>query len=614
MKKNRLFVFVFAVILIGVAFFLYTCDKEEELTTPLKVSVPTPGGEEIINCWMNEQNDYYVFLPAYTNLSDVQIHTKISRNIFINSVEIQEGMYCDAFELNKTYQIVFQDWSSTVTREIMFAKSENVPTMFIDTNSKDTEMLHSNKDYKEEATIRTYQCDGSIDYAGVLTTISGRGNATWLDYDKKPYSIEMAEEAPLLNMGSARKWILLANAADPSNMRNKIGLDLAERVGLHYSSDSRWADLYLNGEYVGLYLVCEKNEVHSERVAISSEGSFLVSVELETRLKSQDIAHVVTDAKQALRIHHPSKVSDTEKKEILDCWQSIENALLSDNGVDPQTGESWIELIDLDSWVKKYLLEEIMGNWDACYISQFFYSDANKSDEKVYAGPAWDYDRTLGNTSWQFQYANALYAQRLNVKGDQKTPWFHELYKKAEFYDRMVYVYKAVFIPELNHLLDNLLIEYADYIAVAHQMDQLRWGANNDLPDEIEYIHEYISKKMNFLSDIWINGKSYCYVQADPGFNQFYANIAVESGECLEDLRELSDSDTSKFLGWYYTDTDEPFDSTKPIYENVSLYAKWYGLPSWWKNQLMEVVPGMMLAVIFCFLLAIFAWRNRPKC
>jgi len=614
MKKNRLFVFVFAVILIGVAFFLYTCDKEEELTTPLKVSVPTPGGEEIINCWMNEQNDYYVFLPAYTNLSDVQIHTKISRNIFINSVEIQEGMYCDAFELNKTYQIVFQDWSSTVTREIMFAKSENVPTMFIDTNSKDTEMLHSNKDYKEEATIRTYQCDGSIDYAGVLTTISGRGNATWLDYDKKPYSIEMAEDAPLLDMGSARKWILLANAADPSNMRNKIGLDLAERVGLHYSSDSRWADLYLNGEYVGLYLVCEKNEVHSERVAISSEGSFLVSVELETRLKSQDIAHVVTDAKQALRIHHPSKVSDTEKKEILDCWQSIENALLSDNGVDPQTGESWIELIDLDSWVKKYLLEEIMGNWDACYISQFFYSDANKSDEKVYAGPAWDYDRTLGNTSWQFQYANALYAQRLNVKGDQKTPWFHELYKKAEFYDRMVYVYKAVFIPELNHLLDNLLIEYADYIAVAHQMDQLRWGANNDLPDEIEYIHEYISKKMNFLSDIWINGKSYCYVQADPGFNQFYANIAVESGECLEDLRELSDSDTSKFLGWYYTDTDEPFDSTKPIYENVSLYAKWYGLPSWWKNQLMEVVPGMMLAVIFCFLLAIFAWRNRPKC
>lgn len=613
MKKPHIIVLIYVVILIGVSFGLYTCDKQEELTVPFEVSVSTPSGEEVIRCWMSNQKEYYVFLPAYSDLSDTQIHIRISGDISIDGKTIQEGMPCDAYELNRPYRILLNSWPNATMRQIMFVRSENIAAMFIDTKSKDTEMLHSSKDYKEEATIRTYQANGSLDYSGKLTSISGRGNATWEDYDKKPYGIEVAENASLLNMGSARKWILLANAADPSNMRNKLGLELAKNVGFSYSPDSQWVDLFLNGEYVGLYLLCEKNEVHSERVAISEQGSFLVSAELETRLKSQDIAHIVTDAEQALRIHHPSNITDVEKKELVDYWQSVENALLSENGIDSETGKSWMDLIDLDSWVKKYLLEEILGNWDACYISQFFYSDGYKDGAKVYAGPAWDYDRTLGNTSWQFQYANALYAQRLHVKGNYETPWFHELYQKTEFYDRMVCLYEEVFLPVLNHLMEDSLTDYLNYIAAAHHMDQFRWNANNPLSEEIEYIRQYISKRTDFLTDIWIKGKDYCFVQADPGFNQFYAYIAVKTGERLEDLRVLSDSDTSKFLGWYYTDTDEPFDSTKPICENTALYAKWHGIPSWWKNQLVEVVPGMILAVMVCVLFYISMWRNRSK-
>ena len=139
MKKSRVVVLVFVAILIGVAFWLYTCDKMEELTVPFEVSVLTPSGEEVVSCWKNEQDNYFVFLPAYSDLSDVQIWTKISREIYINGTKVQNGTYCDTFELNIPYQIVFQDWSKTIVREITFVKSENVATMFIDTNSKDKE-------------------------------------------------------------------------------------------------------------------------------------------------------------------------------------------------------------------------------------------------------------------------------------------------------------------------------------------------------------------------------------------------------------------------------------------------------------------------------------------
>lgn len=613
MKTSRLFVLIFTAILVGVALWLFSCNAQGELAVPLEVSVVTSGGEEVISCWMNDQDEYFVFLPAYSNLEDVQIRNITSRDICINGVEIKETTPCDGFQLNTSYEIVFRSWLTKTTREITFVQSRDIATMFIDTKNQDTQLLHSSKEYKEEATIRTYRCDGSIDYSGKLKSISGRGNVTWTDYDKKPYNIVASDDVSLLNMGSARKWILLANATDPSNMRNKIALDLAQYVGLEYSSDSRWVDLYLNGDYVGLYLLCEKNEVHLERVAISEEGSFLVSLEQETRLKAQDIPYVITDAKQALRIQYPSVVSDAEKEAILNCWQSIENALLSDDGIDPETEKLWTDLIDLDSWVKKYLLEELLGNWDASYISQFFYCDGYQEGAKVYAGPAWDYDRTLGNTSWQFQIPNALYAQRLYVKGNYETPWFYELYQKPEFYDRMVDVYQEVFIPALHHVLEERLPEYVSSIAAAHQMDQLRWGANNELTDEQEFIHQFITDKMDFLVDLWINNETYYFVQADPGFNQFYAYVAVKSGECLDDLRELTSTDTSKFLGWYYTDTKEPFDTTKPITENTSLYAKWYGIPSWWTQQLVELLPVMVLAAMFCVLAAVSIWRRRSK-
>lgn len=613
MKASRLVVLVIVVIMIGIAFQLYNYNRQEQFAIPFVVSVATTDGEQSIFCWMNDQEDYFVFVPAYCNLSDLQIHENISAQIYINGVAVQEGMFCDAFALNTPYQMLLQDWLGITERKITFVQSANVSTAFIETKSGDTRMLHSNKEYKEEAVLSIYRSDGTIDYSGKLRSISGRGNVTWELYDKKPYSVELAEEVSLLNMGEAQKWIFLANATDPSNLRNKLALTLAQELGLEFSPDAKWVDLFLNGEYVGLYLLCEKNEVHKQRVAISMEDSFLVSVELETRLISQGIPHVVTDAKQALRIHYPAKASDYEKTEVLSYMQSVENALLSENGVDPQTGKVWNELIDIDSWAKKYLLEEVIGNWDAGYISQFFYKDGVAKEEKVYAGPAWDYDRTFGNTSWQFQNTNALYAQRLNVKGKDETPWFHKLYQKTEFFDRMVCLYREELIPALNQLMDYSLNEYAEYIATSHQMDHVRWGENNEIGEEVAYIRSYLSKRMEFLSDIWINGEKYYVVQADPGFNQFYAYIAVKSGEQVEGLRQLNDTSTSRFLGWYYMDTDEPFDVMKPIYEDTVLCAKWHGIPSWWQDQLIEVVPMALFSVMWCCLFVVFIKRIRKE-
>ena len=64
-----------------------------------------------------------------------------------------------------------------------------------------------------------------------LEAIKGRGNFTWT-LEKKPYQIKFDSSTPVLGMPTAKTWILLANHADPSLLRNKVAYDLAAEFGL----------------------------------------------------------------------------------------------------------------------------------------------------------------------------------------------------------------------------------------------------------------------------------------------------------------------------------------------------------------------------------------------
>ena len=50
-------------------------------------------------------------------------------------------------------------------------------------------------------------------------------------------------------------------------------------------------------------------------------------------------------------------------------------------------GKKWSELLDRDSALRYYLVEELFKNLDASTTSCYFYKDNNSKDAKVYAGP-----------------------------------------------------------------------------------------------------------------------------------------------------------------------------------------------------------------------------------
>lgn len=98
--------------------------------------------------------------------------------------------------------------------------------------------------------------------------------------------------------------------------------------------------------------------------------------------------------------------------------QSVENAIVSESGVDPITGKHWQELIDLDSWARKYLIEEIFASTDSGNFSQFYYYDGAEENGKLYAGPIWDFDLVMrGTNSWSPLMAN-MFLQTERMRED----------------------------------------------------------------------------------------------------------------------------------------------------------------------------------------------------
>ena len=578
--KNKAVIYIFTLFLIIVAAIIgYGQIKSMEFT-PFYFEVVTGDIKERIEYWENAEGDLFVFLPSYASMQDVYINLETSRGIYLNQEFLREGMSCEEYGLNVWYELSVGSADSEATRKLMFVQSANVATMYIHTRSGEMDYIYRKKGNEESGTMVLYNADGNVEFNGNMNSLKGRGNSTWTQFEKKPFALKLENAADLLGMGEAEKWILLANADDPSNMRNKIVYEYAEAVGMKYSPDSRWIDLYLNGEYAGLYLLCERIEIHEERVAInapdkSGSGSYIVSMEMAERMEEAGTSFVVTQMGQPLRINEPSKVNEEQANNIRTQWQSVENAILAEDGVDPVSGKYYTEMIDLDSWVDKYLVEEIFASVDACYLSQYFYGEGTGAEDVIYAGPVWDFDHAVAREG--FMEPNALVANRQFVKVGVYTPWFYNLYRKEEFYNRLTEVYREKHLEQIEWLIEEKIPAYAEEIKVASVMNQIRWftSAEESMGSQAELMTEFLSERKEFLTSVWLEHEQYHTVSVDSGLGGVFLYYSIEPGDCMEELPVLPEFDTMYFVGWYIKGSEQPFDITQPITEDLEIYAKW---------------------------------------
>ncbi|MGN0537919.1 MAG: CotH kinase family protein, partial [Acutalibacteraceae bacterium] len=449
------------------------------------------------------------------------------------------------------------------TYTLCVMKASDIPSMFIVTASGSLDKIHSNKDYKETGTMILVQPDGTVEYDGNLATIKGRGNTTW-NLNKKPYNIKLDKATNLLDMGKSKHWVLLANAQEPTQMRNKLAYDLADTVGLRYSIKSSFIDLYINGEYLGVYQLCQKVELGKNDVVnitdlekLTEEANSVDDLStfskytsgtthaynipnnptditggylLEYNSNQNGVSCFQTTLKQCVDIKSPEYASVEQVQYIKNYVQAAENAVYSADGYNSE-GKYYTDYFDLDSCVKMYLIQELSKNVDSCITSCFFHKDTDSNGGKLTAGPAWDFDVALGNL-WG-KDANGQYYDLSNPEGlwaaiapnntmkKGTLTLFAAMYQHEDFVQRATEIWKEEFLPAIHVILGEQarntesvqsIDSYESSFADSVKMNYTRWKLTDNLlvnsgtthEENIAYLKNFISKRTEFISTAFL--------------------------------------------------------------------------------------------------------------
>lgn len=517
-----------------------TMDHEEKITCFFESSVTenTLAARQIKSYLEDEKN--YLLLPSYVTLNSVQFNLESTNetNAFFDGISIQQGKPIEVttgehiLSINdKQYPIVIQ-------------QSKYIGAMFITTDD-DLEYIHSDKSNKTTGKMSLITASGTLEYDDKLTQVKTRGNTTFYD-PKKPYQIKLSQSAPLLGMGQAKTWILLANAFDESGIRNKLVYDLARETGLMYSPNGNWVDLYINGEYRGNYLISEKVEIAKSRVDIANleeanekanpgtdlstlpafgsmeglpgkskgvliptepsdiTGGYLLEVDVLHRY-AEEASGFVTSRNKPVVIKSPEYASKRQTDYIKDLFQKFEDALYAEDGIHPITQKPYSEYFDMESFVKRYIIDEISRNVDAGVTSSFYYKPQG-NDTPIYSGPCWDYDTSLGRFWPPANEPEGLGYPYFSE--DETYNWYEQLYKRVEFRNLIKTIYNETFKPALEQMMNVTIPQYLELLGPSLRMNAIRWpgdsysiGYNKDQ----EIVVSFLKDRVAWLDKTWTN-------------------------------------------------------------------------------------------------------------
>ena len=259
-------------------------------------------------------------------------------------------------------------------------------------------------------------------------TIRGRGNSSW-DMPKKSYKIELAKKQVMLGMPKDKDWALIANYADKSLMRNYISYRLSSALNAYYAPRCEFAELYLNGEYLGVYLLTETIKIGKNRVNIpQNDESYIVEVDKKYKETEQvvfsDILKNDTNGKP-FRIHDPKNASEAVLDTIQNHIQNFEKFLKTIKSGKKNDIEDWL---DIEESVMHYWVQELTKNPDAEFYSSVYFSWIK--GKLIRMGPVWDFDLAFGNHI----NANINLSDGWHIRTKY---WNNYLFKSDEYVERV---------------------------------------------------------------------------------------------------------------------------------------------------------------------------------
>lgn len=401
-----------------------------ELTRSL-VSETTPGYDQYAD-GLHEANLYQGQVPASfaidpsllvqgDNILAVEVHNESSTSSDLTAIPIL------SLGINTTDQN-YRPTPSWFQAPLIFTES-NLPIVVIDTDNQtivDEPKIAATIGTINNGDSETNKLSDPFEYYGDIG-IELRGESS-LYFDKKSYAIEMWDDegndmdTSLLGFPNEEDFILYGPYADKSLINNRLIMKLANEMG-HYASRTKFVELLINGEYLGIYVLMERIKRDKNRIDISKldddeingddlTGGYIFRIDKGNNdgWSSQYNAY---NGNYTIFFQYfypkPEDIVPEQKGYIKQYVDDFEEAIASTTHFN-QKGKHYTEYIDLRSFVDNFIINELSKNVDAYRLSSYFYKDKDSKDRKIKCG-YWDFNLSFGNADY--------------CSGDDPTGWIY---------------------------------------------------------------------------------------------------------------------------------------------------------------------------------------------
>lgn len=426
---------------------------------------------------------------------------------------------------------------------VSFLSAENMDTLYISlANQKDLAYVHENKYEEIPGIITVLEKDGTVGYS-VLQGFYGHGNDSW-HADKKSYNLKFDTYVDLLGMGANEDFALLAGCRRNSLMSYVVSYELIKEVGFDYAPEFRLVNLYVSGEYVGVYLLAEKMKIDRNRIDItnvyqktlmenarsletyeyqkeftknSSEqkyyyaginnpkditGGYLLEVDNEDYGPYD--SRFVTSRNICVVLKRAMYSSKEQVAYISSFWQDFEDALYSENGINSK-GKHYTEYIDMESFAKQWLMYELEQEI-SLNSSIYYYKESDvDGDGLIHACHPWDMEHSYVLSEFNEQVWHT------GENSDALEGFWNMLYMHEDFKAEVARIWKQVFLPAVEKMLwdeptgmDGELKNlnwYRQNIVDMHHMENSRWLSLYPW-DKLLTIEEFLRIRVETLSEL----------------------------------------------------------------------------------------------------------------
>lgn len=284
------------------------------------------------------------------------------------------------------------------------------------------------------------------------------------------------KEYGLLGMEPHDEWALHGPILDRTLIRNYVCLNVIGQA-MEYTPDVRFCEVFVDGDYRGLYLAMETVAKGKGRVDISTYeagdpvSSYLIKSDWyntdETVVENFTTYTMRMGVSSVIDITYPAsaKLTPEIKNYIERDFSRFEKTLYSYDYDDPMLG--YKRYLDVSSFVDYAVFNEFFQNYDAGVLSTYYYKDVRG---KLHMGPVWDFNNSCDNFKQEItenRNFDVLEAVRYGM-----------LIKDEDFVNMVIARYRELRKTLLSEeYLMNYIDETIAFLGPAIERNNERWGA-----------------------------------------------------------------------------------------------------------------------------------------